>query len=275
MVSHNVTRARAHFSCASEEETMALRSLLLEEMVRISEPWLDSDKEAYRILNGNTVLAGIQPLIAQAHAALTAALPTDHSERVAQLTAAMAEADGEHDRRLRAVYETLCVLAPLDGTGQIKPLLEKLLPDGLAHNSRTYRAEAGYASLVQSRLTADDRALLASQGVGQTTALSLVEAWLSAGRRLGELEEERVQLENTGRSAAGAANEARLGWIRVVNALLPLAELAGCSDGDQRALFAALHDAEAKADQRASRGRSNDSSEGEPTAAAPVGEAGA
>ncbi len=252
---------------------MSLKALLLEEMVRVSEPWIDPEKDAHRILSETELLVGISGLVAEAHRALVETLP-ENDERAAQLTREMAEADAEHDRRLRLVYETMNVLAAMEDTGEIQALLDKILPDGLAHNTRTYRAEAGHTLLVQARLTAADKALMKAQKVGGTHLFAIVESWLEAGRTLGELEEERVQLDGPGKSATGAINAVRLRWIQVVNALVALAKLAGLSEEEDRVLFAALRDAERKSDERRGRGRDETVLDEETIMAAPDTERG-
>ena len=69
-------------------------------------------------------------------------------------------------------------------------------------------------------------------------------------KQLGELEEERARLSQPLSSSAAEINNARLGWVRVANALVANAELAGLDDDTDRLLFSALRAAEHTADNR-------------------------
>ena len=71
---------------------------------------------------------------------------------------------------------------------------------------------------------------------------------------LGALEDERARL-SPAPSSSGEINEARLAWVRIMNAMVANAELAKLDADTDRLLFAPLRAAEQIADARG-RGKS-------------------
>jgi len=94
------------------------------------------------------------------------------------------------------------------------------------------------------------RARLKSVSLHDTNLLELVDAWLGAAQKLGELEEERARLTAPSASSASQLHDARLAWIRVTNALIANAELEDIDSDADRILFSALRAAGRTADAR-------------------------
>jgi hypothetical protein len=67
--------------------------------------------------------------------------------------------------------------------------------------------------------------------------MELVNQWLGVAKQLGDLEEERARLSQPSSSGAAEVNNARIGWVRVANALLANAELVGLDDDTDRPTF--------------------------------------
>jgi len=129
-------------------------------------------------------------------------------------------------------------------------LRDLFFPEGAAHTQKTYRGEAGHAALVASRLDASAQARLKAVSLQEKNLLDLVNEWLGVAKQLGDLEEERARLSPPSSSTAAEINNARLGWVRVVNALVANADLVGLDGDTDRLLFSALRAAERTADGR-------------------------
>lgn len=235
---------------------MALKNLSVEEMVKISEAWVAPDNPAHEALTNVERLKGLLPDIQSAHEAIFAVVPKPNDPRQAEIARLAAEEDAVHDALARGIYGYLTELSLLDDdAASLIALRDQLMPEGLSkaiHN--TYRGQAGFAKLLGDRLTPDAQSKLRALPVGQGSLMDRVNVWLAAGDRLGALEEERGRLEAAqGPSFGARAVAARNGWIRAVNALIAVAELAELDPNTDRVVFGPLRDAETKAEQRAAR----------------------
>jgi hypothetical protein len=76
----------------------------------------------------------------------------------------------------------------------------------LQHLQRTFREEAGHAALVASKLDDQTKAELKAITVHDLNMLDMVQGWLGTAKQLGEVEEARVRLANTGAGSGGDAN---------------------------------------------------------------------
>ncbi len=240
---------------------MALKRLTTDEMVQISGAWLAKGSPARRTIGGVAELAGLLPKLEAAHQALHATQPAAEDPRLAAIAAEAAEVDVAHDTAMRGLHGLLTALAILAGPGAradaLNKLRELLLPEGLSATQKTYRAEAGAAELLKSRLAGapDAKKQLKAIPVDKHDALHVVEQWMASAKRLGELEDERAKLLGAaanGDSAHGLA--ARNRWIRAVNALVANAQLAELDEATDQLLFGALRLAEKSAERRAHGG---------------------
>ncbi len=234
---------------------MALKRLTAQEMVQLSAPWVTASDPAGGALEQVPALAALLPQIRAAHSALFAIQVQPNDPKIKSLSDAEATLDARHDALARGIYATLTALSQIGNSSEeLLRIRDLLLPDGLAHTQLTYRGEAGHAALVGSRLDDALRARMKGIVLHDKNLLELVEAWLAAARELGALEEQRARLNAPAAASAAQVSSARMAWVRVVNALLANAELAGLDGDSDRLLFAALRAAERTADGRRTAG---------------------
>jgi len=112
--------------------------------------------------------------------------------------------------------------------------------------------QAGHGAMVAARLDADLQARLKAVNLHDKNLLDLANGWLGVAKHLGDLEDERARLSPPPRSSADI-NNARIGWVRIVNALVANAEIAGLNSATDRLLFSAQRAAEQTADSRGRR----------------------
>jgi len=237
---------------------MAIKRLTAPEMIQLSAPWTNANDAAGAAIAKVPLLAGLLPQLKAAHQAIFAAQVATEDPRTKALSQAEAELDGTHDSLARGIYVSLTVLSEFSASGEeLLRLRDLLFPEGLEHTQKTYRGEAGHAAIVASRLDDGVKARIKSVSLHDKNLLDLVSAWLEAARKLGELEEERARLTAPAATSAAQLNDARLAWIRVANALLANAELAGIDDDTNRTLFAALRAAGRTADARKRSSKQN------------------
>jgi hypothetical protein len=236
---------------------MALKRLTTEEMVQLSSAWVRSGSPARAALLGVDELAGLVPRIEKSHTELVEAQPDVKDPRLAVLMRDAAAVDLRHDGVIRGVEAITLGYSLLIGDDPratlLKKLREVLLPDGLDAIQKTYRAEAGAAELLKTRLakSPDVTAALATIAVFDRTLSDYVGEWIACAERLGDLENERASLVK----APGAGDGARLfnarnRWIRAVNALVANAALAELDPATDTLILGALRLAEAIADRR-------------------------
>lgn len=237
---------------------MALRNLTNEEMVQVSSGWT-AGTSARGKLEAVPLLKGLLPQLDQAHEGLLRASTATEDARLKELSAQAAQVDAVHDTLLRGLYDFLTGLSLLVEDGQrFITLRDRLFPDGPAMIQRSYRGQAGAAEMIRERLTPAVEQELQSIPVPGTHLGERVEAWLKAAAKLGALEDERAQLANTPPTPRGMLMNARLSWIRAVNALVANAQLVELSPEDDAAIFNSLRQAEAAGDARSARRRTNE-----------------
>lgn len=253
---------------------VALRNLTIEEMVHLSTPWLDPSGSR-KLLAGYARTAPLLDDIAAAHEALLAAQPraVAHDKELTELLAQEENLDLRHDRLARGSALLLEAMAELsDDRGAFLHARDLLLPDGLAVINRNFAAEAGAAALTRRRLqeTPEVAALLEKTPAGPDRKLAeVVNEWLETGRKLGELEVQRIQLEQKSPASPAATSAqralARNQWGRAVHAMLNLIALdPSPPDAIQTAVLVPVREAEARADQRASRSKKKDPDDQDP-----------
>lgn len=236
---------------------MALKNLTLAEMVEVSDAWTTTTDGGHQALLRQPRLAALLPDVQRVHDGLVQLTPAAQDPRRTALASLAAEQDDLHDTLARGIHGLLTHLALLaDDGAALLQLRDKLMPAGLGKTIRTtFRAQAGWTNLLRAQLTADVRQALQAVPLPNSRNLDqTVTAWLDAGDRLGQLEMERARLEERdGSSFAEQSVAARNKWIRVVNALVNLSELAELAPDAEQLIFGPLRDAEAKAEQRAAR----------------------
>ncbi len=237
---------------------MALKRLFTGEMVHVSEEWVKDGTEANSAILATPQLAGLLPLVDTAHQALHKAQPKAVDPRLAKLQEKAAGLDLRHDEVIRGVYGLLTALASLAGAGLtadgLLRLRDLLFPDGLEATQKSYREEAGAATLLKTRLAADAAAKkqLKDIPVFKHNLSHYIDELFKVAQELGAAEQERAQLAPAagGSSDAQRTLEARNQWIRAVNALVSVANATQVSEDARRTIFGALQLAEKTADKR-------------------------
>ena len=229
-------------------------------MIAVSDPWVDETKDK-PLLTGQPLTAGLVPIIEKAHNGLLQmrVTPSENAAAAEALAARAAELDADHDDRYRGLHAVLTGWASISNEKRratIESLRDKLLPDGLAGVQRTYLAEAGNVELALSQLTPEDEATLKSIVVDGTDLLVRFNEWAAVGRMLGDVERERARLSehSENRITAADVRTARFKWIRAVNALTALLELASDVPEEMRLrILQPLRAAESKFARKRSR----------------------
>jgi hypothetical protein len=67
--------------------------------------------------------------------------------------------------------------------------LELDVPEGLSHNKKSHRAEAGHAAAIAATMTDEVRARMAAIPLGDATVLDLYNQWQAVSQQLGTVEE--------------------------------------------------------------------------------------
>ncbi|HWN67653.1 MAG TPA: hypothetical protein VNM90_08430 [Haliangium sp.] len=179
---------------------MALKNLSSEAMVTITGRLLDPERDRPDVER----LPLVSPPISAMEMAHDGLLSRQHllaaiERELAKVMAGMAELDRLHDRKERAVYDCLTVLAELTDdhvrAAAYLDLRDRLMPLGLMESRRSYLDQVADAQLLPSRLDDASRALLASLAIPEGPLQSHVDQWISAAVEIGRLDERRTQLE--------------------------------------------------------------------------------
>lgn len=243
---------------------MALKRMSTEEMVAITSTWVDEAHPDRQAMAQVPALASLLPQVDAAHHGLHATHVVRPSlVRIKQIQDQQRELDVDHDDGLRGIWSYLWALVYFARTTEEKALylrfLRLLLPDGLAAVKKSYREEAGQAALAAGRLTADDRAVLATLVLpGDRTLLDAVNQWLSLGAQLGVLDRERAG-EHAGDGPTPAdALAARNAWIRTVQTVIDVGALVAAENPAIQEIIARVEAAGRVADRRAGSGNQPD-----------------
>jgi hypothetical protein len=237
---------------------MAIRNLSVQAMLGISGAWLDPGRER-PLIAGIPLLAPFLDELESAHDDLSR-MPAAGSDIDAELEALTRQAtalDALHDRKLRGIYGVLTAFADLaDGPGEAArylDLADRLFPSGLKGAKRSYLDEADEAALTAKRLTDDIRRTLEALPVPGGTLADEMDAWLDAGKALGDVEEKRVRLSRDKEETSVSIEDlskARGRWSRVVNTMLQILDLVPSLETASRSrLLDPLKAAEADADR--------------------------
>jgi hypothetical protein len=231
---------------------MGISRLTVQEMIQISLPWVTAGDAARAAIERTPLLASLLPQLLDAHASIFALRaraaedPTIHhiSEQLAAL-------DGRHDDLIRGMHGVLTSLSLVcEAPEEILGLRDELFPEGLAHIKMTYRGEAGHAARVLARMDDRFKARLAAVVLHKTNLLELTLEWLRVAKQIGDLEEERAGMCPPEAASPSEIYSARFAWMRVVDALLINAKLAGLAQEIDSLIFSALRSAERDAEVR-------------------------
>jgi hypothetical protein len=200
---------------------MNFKALTVEQMNRVSGGWLSPEQRS--IVAKVPQLWGMKEDIEEAHADLVIYVPTVQlkSPALIENRAKATEGDGIHDHSVRAAIYLMLAAKELakspEEAIQLQSLIDDIYPDGFATTGKTYEEESGAAALLQKRLTDEKRAVLMSLTFRNTNALKIVDASITAGLLLGELETQKRHLEQElAESATPSASEvkrAQYNWI--------------------------------------------------------------
>jgi hypothetical protein len=228
-------------------------------MVTLSGPWTDPTRD--RPLVQSLLQAGaLLPSLDIAHQGLldTQASGAQTNVELSRLQKAQGLLDWTHDRKTRGVFNVLTGFADLaedpEQAEAYLALRDAINPSGLEITRWSYTDEAGEAELLDRRLSAEQKALLAKLPAPSGTLLDALEARLKAGRELGALEKVRAALEKRGPDVTTAADavRARNVWIRTVSAFVAILDLEPkLSEADREQILGPLRRAEARAERRA------------------------
>ncbi|TKD10058.1 hypothetical protein [Polyangium fumosum] len=239
---------------------MAFKNLQTEEMLQVSATWTDLQSPARAALLGNPDLSAKLARIDEIHSILAAAAQPANHPRLDEISSEEGKIDLRHDAIIRGVYGFFTSTAELLGGeagADLIQLRDFLIPEGLPSMQKTYRAQAGQAQQLASRLTPAIQmrtsGILIGQVPAQKSMTEYLQEWIALGKQLGELEDEKGRLlaEQSELSSGAALVKARNRWIRVANSLVADGELAELAPATEALIFGPLRDAEKKADARA------------------------
>lgn len=238
---------------------MALRRLTTDEMVSSTTTWVTPGHPDRLALESAPATAALVPEMIESLDALGRThFNNSVSLQLGKLSRTQKKIDINHDDVLRGIWHYLSAAAYLaSNESQRENLLRirnLLLPEGLVATQKSYRQEAGQASLAAARLTAQDKRLLARIPTMSGTLLDAVNRWFELAASLGQLDRERTTLSESQTPAAGDALAARNRWIRVVQAIRAVLALSGDSSPEIALILARLAAVELHADRRSARG---------------------
>jgi len=239
---------------------MALRNLTADAMVHLSAAWLDPKRER-PLLESHLLLAGLIASLETAHSALlvfdvSSPEMGEKEQQIVNLAAALTKLDRDHDRIARGFYKLLDGLAELSNDSASRfallELRDALLPLGLREAQRSYLEQSENLHRIREQVLPKFADLLRTIPLPEGDNLGhAVERWTLLGIGFDRVDSDRrkLQRELDALVPSGNLNEARLAWVRTVNAMLVNAVLAPVNQSEDRRLFDALREAEAKADR--------------------------
>jgi len=199
-----------------------LKDISTPRMVRLTEAWLDPQRERSKI----EALPSGKALMTQIEVAHTGILSTQKKDTVASkeitiVSDKQAGVDRTHDRKIRGCWLVLTGFAELaDDPNEAEAFLavrDDLLPNGISVTKNSYEDEAGVVELTEARISDGTRNLLKNLPIPGGKLLNAVEDWFAAGRELGQLEDQKKKLAsspaNSGPSKSDALR-ARNFWIQ-------------------------------------------------------------
>jgi hypothetical protein len=230
---------------------MAFKRLSVDEMLKLSLPWVSPGEEANIAILKNPLLAALFPHLQVAHVGVYSVTTRAENQKAWRLSEQACDLDARHDELVRGIHGSLTMLAQTtDLAEEYLRLRDLVLPEGLVHTNKTYREESVHAAITAARIDGSTRACLRAINFNEQNLDDLVSAWLATAKKLGELEEERARLSPTSAALAAEINMARLRWIRTVNTLVASSLLVNLDAHTDKTLFGDLRQAERTANTR-------------------------
>ncbi len=211
---------------------MDLRILPTGAMTALTAPWLHEQIEQFRSI---PEIAGLEATVKTAHEQLVAVQGANLADAArGEISAKQFDLDQEHDTLVRTIWNRLG--AEMDWHKTIVPkggekhdtlarIRDRLLPEGLSWTLRSYLEESGNAIKAIQSLTKADEAVLSDISVGNENLLDTIRRWGKVADELGDLERRKVMLTDVQTDTPGEY-DARLAWVRAVNAVLYMLDFA-------------------------------------------------
>lgn len=202
-------------------------------MIGITNPLLHTANDK-SLLESHQLTRGLVPYLRQAHNELLQLqdLPTDVEIKARELTEKAGELDGLYNDRYRSFYSILSGLAAVTPNDirryKLKRMRDALMPEGLNCGQSSFLEESQRVEVAVSRLTPDMKKMLQETVVMEKSLYHIFSEWVDAGRRLGEVERQRVRLGESDPIASETLTKvqnARHQWLRVMNALVSIVQL--------------------------------------------------
>ncbi len=236
---------------------MALKHLSVAEMITISDTWVTQESLERNILASAPETEALLRHVDRSHRDLLKTQTHSDTALIA-LGKKATKLDSRHDDLTRGVHGFLnaCCYFTEDEALRNRMLeaRDTLFPAGLAIVKAGYREEAGSTMLMEERITPQLRELLTDLKIPSGTLLDAVEALISTGRTLGEMEDKRAEMQaNNSLPKQADILAARNRWIRMTHALVAALELAEIDQTKKDTLLAPLEKATNVADRRYQR----------------------
>jgi hypothetical protein len=222
---------------------MAINQLTIQEMVSVTNQWVDPSSRANAVLTSNHVLKTIYPQVVTLNTQLLGVRKVDVAGAAA-LTASATEADGEHDFWVEAIVNTCDAVHPTQPTLGLEDIRQWLFPRGVQHARDSYGTEVGYAAQKATELDSSRKKQLKGIVFGGQTLLQWVDNYFDAAKKLGDIEAQRAAATPPTSSADALA--ARRAFLGLVKGLEAAAKLAGLSEDDFAAVFGLLKELSAR-----------------------------
>ncbi len=231
---------------------MALKDLNAAAMIEVTDQWLQQDRA---LIESQPALKHPLELIEKAHnTLLTTQKRLGSVEKVVlDLTQNLTTEDAYHDRKLRGIYMMLSGAAEIadapDAREQLLSARDTLFPLGLSAVQRSYREQAGNGKIAREQFTPDVQAICDTIMIQGQPLSTVTHSWLESSQRIGDMNalRNRISHDTDDGISAGELHQARLGWIKAVNAMLTMLDFSDFDATIRRRLLADMHDAEAKA----------------------------
>ena len=244
---------------------MSLKYLSVDEMLELTNTWVDMAHADRRVLARMSSVGGLLPLVDEAHRELGRARNEPNAPPPRDLTAKLMAKDLRHDSYVRVAWYALeahihlSIAKGHDRTAnELEQLKNKLLPDGLSLVDYSYREESSQAHKLENRMTAEDRAVLAHIPISDASLLDAVNAWIRAGKSLGKLQQQHEveRLKPKGNRLQDARNK----WIRAVKTVRMVLDLMGHEKSEIQGILDNITRLERAAEERMRDGYAQDAS---------------
>lgn len=228
---------------------MAFKDMTVPQMIRITGRWLSADRG---FLEKIPELSGSLRMLQKAHDGLKAPVAAPEIDSIKQIQGEENLTDGHFDRKLRGIVMCFAAFAELvldnAKAERFLQLSKELLPSQLSTVNLTYEEEAGTAESLETKLTdALKLELSALPTPGGRTLVDEFKDLITFGKRLGVLEDQKKKLQHelAGTPSTDAQRrDARLLWIRTINAFLGIVDIAEISKEEREHLLEPIKSAE-------------------------------